>query len=386
MSKKFRPDIKHKGAAAYVVGAAAPFDQKNQMIIRSTWDQAHLPAARKYFGCHEPRDTAGYTLREEALNDASWWIDLRFGSDQFTGQEGLHAWEAGPYSSHRVKKGMRLADASPAELTKLVKRAARFFGASLVGVCHLDRRWVYSHSYHTLKKEHKPIEIPGEFKYAVVMAHEMSYEGIRQAPNLIGSAAAAAVYSRMAGITGLVAQFIRGLGYKAIPMGNDTATSIPLAIDAGIGEIGRGCWLITPEYGPRVRISKIFTDMPVVPDRPRDFGAWDFCLKCDKCVRHCPSQAIQHGPPADKTLSISNRPGIFRWTLDTEKCYTWQANTFTDCAICMRVCPFNKPPSLLHSVVKWKVKHARFVDGLITKADDLFGYGKHPGADRFWKL
>lgn len=49
---------------------------------------------------------------------------------------------------------------------------------------------------------------------------------------------------------------------------NDTALAIPYAIKAGLGEYGRHGLLITPEYGPRVRIGKIFTDMPLAHDVP----------------------------------------------------------------------------------------------------------------------
>ena len=51
-----------------------------------------------------------------------------------------------------------------------------------------------------------------------------------------------------------MAQFLHHLGYKAIPCGNDTAVSIPYAIQAGSGELGRNGLLIIPEYGPHVRV------------------------------------------------------------------------------------------------------------------------------------
>ena len=73
-------------------------------------------------------------------------------------------------------------------------------------------------------------------------------------------------------IFSILAEFIRILGYKAIPMGNDTSLSIPLAIDAGLGELGRHGLLITPEYGPCVRLCKVFTDLPLEPDKPIQFG------------------------------------------------------------------------------------------------------------------
>jgi hypothetical protein len=37
------------------------------------------------------------------------------------------------------------AEASRAEVSRKVKAVARFFGASLVGICELDRRWLYSY-------------------------------------------------------------------------------------------------------------------------------------------------------------------------------------------------------------------------------------------------
>jgi len=47
-------------------------------------------------------------------------------------------------------------------------------------------------------------------------------------------------------------------------MCNDTALSIPLAIDAGLGELGRNGLLITAEYGYCIRLCKIFTNLPLI--------------------------------------------------------------------------------------------------------------------------
>jgi len=66
------------------------------------------------------------------------------------------------------------------------------------------------------------------------VAVEMDFEAINCSPAHPASAATGAGYSRMAFTVGLLAQYIRGLGYQAIPCGNDTACSIPIAIDAGL--------------------------------------------------------------------------------------------------------------------------------------------------------
>jgi len=383
-------DLIAKGAGRYVVGNVESFDQKDEPFKRSTWDPEMRDMARKYYarfnGLAMPEERAGYTLRELALEMAGWHVALDFGSGMFTGGEGLEAWEARPVAktdTTRMPKGLKLE--IKAEATKGIKRAARLFGASLVGVCELDRRWLYSHSYHTLKKEHKPVEIGEEYRYAIVMAHEMDYDGIKQAPNHIADASAAAIYSRMALTGALLAQYIRGLGYKAIPMGNDTALSVPLAIDAGLGELSRMGLLVTPRYGPRVRLNKIFTDMPLEPDSPIEFGVWDFCQRCEKCTHFCPGQAIMSGPPTDKVDSTFKRPGaILRWPQNAERCFGFMSRNGGDCGVCVRVCPFNKPPGMVHDWVRWGVKNTRWLDPLFAKADDLLGYGRRARAEHFW--
>ena len=50
---------------------------------------------------------------------------------------------------------------------------------------------------------------------------------------------------------------------------NDTGLVIPYAIKAGLGEYARNQMVITPEFGPRVRFSKIFTNAPFHNDAPR---------------------------------------------------------------------------------------------------------------------
>lgn len=389
---KMRLSLVSKGASRYVVGEVERFDQKNQGWKRATWDPVMLEAGRAYYRKYDgrlvPQEKDGFTLKEMALEMAAWHVALDFSSGQFVGGEGLEAWEARPVGrtdTTRMPKGLKL-EADTAQMTRIIKKAAKLYGASLVGVCGLDRRWLYSHSYHTLRKEHKPIGIGEEYRYAIVMAYEMDYEGIKQAPNHIADAAAASVYSRMPVTAALLAQYIRGLGYKAIPMGNDTALSIPLAIDAGLGELSRMGLLITrTRYGPRVRLNKIFTDMPLLPDSPVEFGVWDFCMRCDKCARSCPGQAIGYGPPTDRVISICNRPGLFRWPIDAEKCFGYISRMDTDCAVCMRVCPFNKGAGILHEWVRWGVKNTRWLHSLFITMDNLWGYGKQATTERFWR-
>jgi len=101
--------------------------------------------------------------------------------------------------------------------------------------------------------------------------------------------------------------------------------------------------VITPEFGPRVRFSKIFTDMPLVETKPALKGVREFCDICTKCADACPPKALPYGPPSEKAANASTIKGVRKWSADCEKCFGYWAKIGTDCTICMRVCPFNRP-------------------------------------------
>ena len=53
----------------------------------------------------------------------------------------------------------------------MVKKAARWFGADLVGICQLDNRWLYTLA--ATNDDPFSREISQEYQYAVVLAFEM---------------------------------------------------------------------------------------------------------------------------------------------------------------------------------------------------------------------
>ena len=397
------PNFVEKGADRYLKGDAEPFDEKFMMFRRVMWDMPKL-AKKLYFTPKIPDETkAGYTIRDMAFRNATWDLERSFGMGNRGGKQLLLDWERQPMGEFAPPPGLKMEVDDPMKMTIGLKKVARFVGASAVGIAQMDRRWVYSHAYYPeirnpfggggeLTEEEitqgrsEKIEIPPEFKYAVVFAHEMDYELTKYSPTYTAGAGAGLCYSKMPFIAATVAQYIRGLGYKAIPMANDTACSIPQAIDAGLGELGRNGLLIHPDLGPRIRLSKIFTDLPLVADRPVEFGVWDFCMICGECAKHCPSQAISHGEPTTDICNPSNRKGVYRWPVNGEKCISfWEKNRSGSCLNCIRVCPFNKPSGWLHEAVKYGVNHWRWLDHAFLWGDKIFGYGKRHSADEFWE-
>jgi len=177
---------------------------------------------------------------------------------------------------------------SPAEMSKKIKEVAKWLGADLIGITKMDLNWFYSHwGTHTVERygvheEGIPIEVPEEYKWAIVMAIEMDYENLKRSP--ANCATTDLAYSHMAIVSSSLAEFIRELGYKATPLGNEMALSKPMAVDAGLGELGRNGLLITEKFGPRVRICKVITSLPLVPDKPIDLGLQAFCETRRRCV------------------------------------------------------------------------------------------------------
>ena len=110
-----------------------------------------------------------------------------------------------------------------------------------------------------------------------------------------------------------LAAFIRELGFEATAHvdGNYRVLCVPVAADAGLGELGRLGLLMTPEFGPRVRLSAVTTNMPLVQDKPVTFGVQEFCSICKKCADNCPSGSIDTG---------SKKPvrGVKKWQSNME--------------------------------------------------------------------
>jgi len=374
-------------------GEVGRFDQRHTMFSRprDPEQSSHeiLEMGRKHYGVHSFKDNEGYTLLDWAFAMGSWYLERWWGFGNMVGDEGLYEWfpdQSKIAERDRIPPGQKWDVSDPDKITGIIKKAALYMGASAVGICKLDRRWIYSHRFDPRTLKHGPIDdISDDFKHAIVMVHEMDYTLIRTAPAYGEFAAGGRGYSMMAHVASSVAHFIRDLGFKAIPCGNDTALSIPMAIDAGLGEIGRNGLLITPWFGPRVRISKVLTNLPLVSDKPIEIGVRKMCEICGKCAKACPGQSISYDEPTNKGPTMSNNHGIYKWYINPEKCFQFWVRNQGDCANCIRVCVFNKPSTWFHNFVRWHVRNLPQFDSIYLWMDDLFGYGKRIGMGDVWK-
>jgi ferredoxin len=277
----------------------------------------------------------GYTRLDYALSEAAWTVHDAW-ADAFSWER--LARPGGPsLMGDRWYRARHPVD-DVGEMTARVKRAARFYGADLVGVTRVNPKWIYANDRVTLQ----PLELPAGVGNAVVMAVAMDELGIATSSEVPAAAATGIGYSRLAFTASTLAEFIRNLGYTAVPAGNATGLSVPLAVDAGLGELGRNGLLITPRYGPRVRLCKVYTDLPLEPDAPIDFGVRAFCRTCKRCAEACEAEAISLADePSYEPACRSSSAGALKWAVDGEKCFQYWCENGADCSTCISVCPYN---------------------------------------------
>ena len=363
------------------------FNQHNDMFSRSWWDPTIRSdkTDRFYRTYREPvnefRAADGFGQKDYAIRNAAWHVSDLFAElkEDQDRREGF----TDEFTIQRESSETKIPVDSPAEAAKEIKSVAKLFGAALVGITGFDRRWVYTHKYTRGRAEDRPNELPDGLTHAIVVATKMDRGLIDTVPSALSGAATGLGYSSDVGVVVSLAQYIRNMGYQAIASQNDTALTIPMAIKAGLGEYGRHGLLITKEFGPRVRLSKVFTDLPMTNDKPVDLGVRKFCDICRKCSQACPPKAITFSAPSEETHNRSNIVGIRKWTTDAEKCFGFWAAQNSDCSICIRVCPYNKDFSkLIHKIgIRLAGTPLR---RLMLKLDDWLGHGARVSPKQWW--
>ena len=334
-----------QAASIEITEEFAPFNQVNDIFTRAFWDDTiRNQDTEDFFASYRmkatPRRGAGFTLKEFALRNAAWAVSDMV-SERGGAQGKREGFQAMIELQTPVAEEQFEIDNSP-EFTREIKAIAKLFGADLVGITEHDERWLYSARVDT--RDFSPVsnQLPESISHVIVLGHAMDKALVDTYPSALAGVSTGLEYSHEAAIVIQLASYIRNLGYEAIASMNDTALVIPLAVKAGLGEYGRNQMVITPEFGPRLRFSKIFTSLPLTPDQPKRHGITEYCNICTKCAEQCPPKALPFGPPIAKQQNRSTIAGVKKWSADCEKCFSYWAKLKSDCAICMRVCPFNR--------------------------------------------
>ncbi|MFZ5966116.1 MAG: 4Fe-4S binding protein [Bacillota bacterium] len=176
-----------------------------------------------------------------------------------------------------------------------------------------------------------------QYPNAIVFTMEMNKDVLDQTPSHKTGIMVHETYNKLGKISLKITEFLRNRGYNA-HSGHPLMGQVlypALAESAGLGYHGKHGLLITPEFGPRVRLAAVYTDIenfPVVTQNPH---VWieDFCNRCKLCVRKCPGKAIY-------VENIEYGEGLQK-TIDSNRCF----KVFSEqhgCSVCLKNCPFNQ--------------------------------------------
>jgi epoxyqueuosine reductase QueG len=132
----------------------------------------------------------------------------------------------------------------------------------------------------------------------------------------------------------ILANNYRRSGFRSIPLpsqGTPTDTRFQRGLlsfkhageFAGLGKIGYNSLLVSPQFGPRMRLACLLTEA-ALPPTPR--LAQNPCDGCGQCVEHCPAGAL--------TTPNLDQP----YVINKFACASFRQGA-TACSTCMRVCP-----------------------------------------------
>jgi ferredoxin len=141
-----------------------------------------------------------------------------------------------------------------------------------------------------------------------------------------------------------IVEFLRKRGFDSI-----IASGLPLktaAVKCGLGCQGKNTLLITPRFGPRVRLISVLTAAQLDVDEPYKE---DLCGNCEKCLVACPTKALEpHKLKINRCMTYSvesprsqDVPDDVR-KLEKQFVQRPTPNSYMECTMCADICPIGK--------------------------------------------
>ena len=203
------------------------------------------------------------------------------------------------------------------ELTHAVKEKANALGANLVGIAPISR-------FTGAPPELHPKRLLPEATFVISMAYRIN-RGIQQL-HLRGPSPMP--FSRFAGLEPLnrlddmaldLANFLEDMDFISLPVpanryyfkeeGIGEVSHKHAAMAAGLGRLGRGGFLVTPQFGGAVQLITVLTTAPLVADAILEE---DLCQGCPQpCVSVCPVDAISRD--RDRVIEMDGREYRYGW-------------------------------------------------------------------------
>ncbi len=224
-----------------------------------------------------------------------------------------------------------------------LKKKARSYGATLAGVADLARLSGIATD---------PANLLAPFTRAVSLAVRVSdpvLDAIRDRPTPLYAQHYLRLNALLDDVAVRLALDIQEAGGQALALpASQTLDRVrwisylshkAVAVAAGLGWQGKSLLVITPKFGPRVRLVTVLTDLPLVADKPLK----NRCGTCTACQEACPAQAIKGASTASHYQSRDE-------ALHFTRCMTKVTTEFARlpmvehpiCGVCVAVCPWGR--------------------------------------------
>jgi epoxyqueuosine reductase len=244
------------------------------------------------------------------------------------------------------------------DLKKDIQKKCREMNIPLVGFASVDR-W-----------EHPPKNLPNQFKKwippkfwpqniypeantVIVIGLPVQLPIVETAPSIYYHELYNTVNALLDSKAYELSEFLNQKGHASIYIPRDGYGDIevllkkPLAFFshrhaaylAGMGSFGQNNVILTPEYGPRVRFTSIFTSAKIGSDA---VFTKDLCTKCQLCIQECPVSAI----PQLSTSSKYRFLPIIDKISCASRSKTLRKKYISPCGICIKVCPVGEDRKL----------------------------------------
>ncbi|MCK4958659.1 MAG: tRNA epoxyqueuosine(34) reductase QueG [Planctomycetes bacterium] len=147
-----------------------------------------------------------------------------------------------------------------------------------------------------------------------------------------------------------------------------------LAQRAGLGFIGRNHMLINPDLGPQILLGEIVTNLELAGDQP---AAGD-CSGCDKCIKACPTGALDADGNLDARKCVSYLTTELKGQIP-DSLKAKMGTSLFGCDKCMLACPYSKQAA--PGIADTKREFKFFPQRRWTELNDIDGWD----TDRFDK-
>ena len=256
-------------------------------------------------------------------------------------------------------------------IAKDVKKMAKDFGADLVGIASAKTLNAFPPDP---RYPQTPDRISPHVKSVIVIACHIPVAGFRAKHNIAVQYLDMLVLRRMDRIAYKIADRLEREGHPSlVTAAQETDWSLKtasygrlstrhLGIEAGLGTFGLEVNILSPEYGPRLYLTGILTELELESDSPI---TEQVCIgeSCSRCLHSCPTDAVLHFGIDKRNCAVEAQEFGYMTATDFFKRFVaapraekkkmikardlfgfWQGllrvvGSFGDCPRCLAVCP-----------------------------------------------